>query len=339
MGPTAVPGLIHLLNTKDTGLRKLTWSLAKRLPRKPRAFFFTKFPWPDPNDACIAGAKGLGIIGPEASAAVPALARALHSPVREVSLEAATALGRIGPVSVPPLIKALSDKDPEVRHLAAFSLGEIGPAARAAVPHLVPLLAENNESLRSSTAYSLSRIGSTEPPPVLDLLTNGDTVTRQAAAQVLLQYYVSLQGAITVLEKLTHDQSAAVRDQAIQNLAAAREGNRVALELAVRALKDQDVQVRIRALTILAQPAEHTQAEVGPLIECPRDKSASLRAGAAQILGEMGAVATPSIPALQAAQQDQDETVRKTAQETLKRLQPGSASTPVRAEVGLPSAR
>src|SRR6266446_7008916 len=47
MGGKAVPGLIHLLETKDPGLRRRAWALAKRLPRKWRAAFFRDVNWPD----------------------------------------------------------------------------------------------------------------------------------------------------------------------------------------------------------------------------------------------------------------------------------------------------
>jgi hypothetical protein len=83
-------------------------------------------------------AEALGRLGPEARAAVPALAAAASDPLPEVRWRAIWALGRIGPAAgaaVPVLRAALSD--PEVCWRAAEALGGIGPGAVAAVPDLV----------------------------------------------------------------------------------------------------------------------------------------------------------------------------------------------------------
>ncbi len=329
MGVKAVPGLIRLVNTKNTGSRKLVWSLATRLPRKPRAWFFREFPWPDPNEACVDGARGLGIIGPEAQSAVPALARALRSPAGGVSLEAAAALGHIGKASVPALISALHDDDPQVRHAAVFALGEIGPEAGAAVSVLIPLLNTTNAALRSSAAYSLLRIGLPELPALVDLARHGVDGAREAAAQVLLQYQASFRQAMPALAKLAADESPAVRQQALAMLGAIREADAMAVYLATRALKDPIEPVRLEAIAALGKLSAQTQVAAQPLIDCLHDESSAVREAAAAALGRMGAPASQAIPSLAALVEDRDPSVRAAANEALRMLRPAATATPV----------
>lgn len=87
-------------------------------------------------------ADALGLLGPNALPAAPALVRLLGDEHEIVRARAATALGGIGtasPLVVPALIKALGDPDHDVRASAAAALGQVGPAAAEAVPALVRL--------------------------------------------------------------------------------------------------------------------------------------------------------------------------------------------------------
>jgi HEAT repeat protein len=90
----------------------------------------------DPNVRGEA-ARGLGEIGPIASAAVPALADALKDPVDGVRERAAVALGQIGPAAkdaIPALVAALKDDNPEVQQAATEALERIGSADREDSP-------------------------------------------------------------------------------------------------------------------------------------------------------------------------------------------------------------
>lgn len=332
LGVQAVPGLIRLVQTKNTGLRKLGWAVAKRLPRRPRAWFFLHVQWPDPNDACVAGAKGLAIIGPDAHAAVPALARVLRGPVPAVRLDCAAALGRIGKASVPVLIDALSDKNLEVRHAAAYALGEVGPDAQAAVPGLIPLLNETNAPLRASVAYSLSRIGLPDLPSLLEVLSHGDSAARDAAAKVLLQYHQELRQALFAFFRQGSAESAEVRQQALDNLGTVREGDLLTIYIATRGLKDLSVPVRLSAITALAQLGSQAQAVaqmvVPQLIESLKDESPLIRANAAQALSRYGTNAGAAVPALNALVQDENESVSAMAKEALRLIRVSTNNLP-----------
>lgn len=108
VGEPAVPGLVDMLRSGDTRLRK---TAATTL-------------W------------GLGAKGKDA---VPALAEMLADPDAELRLAAAMALDNMGPAAadaVPALVKALKDPEGEVRQWSAKALGHIGPAAASAIPAL-----------------------------------------------------------------------------------------------------------------------------------------------------------------------------------------------------------
>jgi len=326
MGPTAVPGLVKLLQTKDPGLRRRAWAIAVKLPRRLRAWFFKDVNWPDPNDVHAAAAKALGLIGPEAQPAVPALARSLHDQSRQVRLEAATAMARIGKVSVPMLVEALHDPDPEVRHAAAYALGEIGPEAHAAVPRLLEMLSETNGPLRTSVAYSLGRIGPSDLSALVNLLEHGSAASQVEAAKLLVGYYRSLRRTIPAIGKRATNESPAIRQQALESLSVIRDAQALALSITLRSLKDPAVEVRLAATTALCQMGLPSQAVVKPLSECLSDESPAVRASAAQSLGNLGPVAKSAVPALTASLDDKEERVRTSAREALQLIQPTNSS-------------
>jgi HEAT repeat protein len=113
--------------------------------------------------ARVSASLALARIDPkEEGAAVPALAAALKEGAAEVRAAAAAALGKLGPAggrAVPELTKALEDGDPRVRWAAADALGQIGPAAKAAVPALLDVLKDERASVRALAAQALGEIG------------------------------------------------------------------------------------------------------------------------------------------------------------------------------------
>jgi len=94
---------------------------------------------------------------------------AIEKRIEELSSEssydrlcAADALGRMGPeaeAAVPALAHALKDQDILVRIAAAEALGKMGPAAKGAVPALNGALQDDNEAVRWYAEYALQQIG------------------------------------------------------------------------------------------------------------------------------------------------------------------------------------
>ena len=106
--------------------------------------------------------QALGLIGPEASEAVPLLIQALEGDEDwSVRSNAARALGWMESDAsevVPTLIQALGDESEHVRSAAADALGEFGAQAWDAIPALMELLADEYAGARSSAARALRDI-------------------------------------------------------------------------------------------------------------------------------------------------------------------------------------
>ena len=111
-----------------------------------------------------AAVSGLGRMGSVAAPAAPGLVELLQSARdTETRVEAAEALGRIGPkcapVAVPALAKAAqSDNWPKVRSTSLTALGEMGPAAKEAIPVLRAALKDPDGWISGAATRALFRV-------------------------------------------------------------------------------------------------------------------------------------------------------------------------------------
>ncbi|MEO1399912.1 MAG: HEAT repeat domain-containing protein [Cyanobacteria bacterium J06635_1] len=133
IGPAAraaIPALVELLGER-TAVRALAGIGAASVPELIEA---AKSP-----DATVQrnAVEALGLIGPEAAAAVPLLGRLMSSSDLSLRAQVFRALTNIGRPAVPTLITALDA--PSLRAMAAISLGNIGPEAEAAIPALLEI--------------------------------------------------------------------------------------------------------------------------------------------------------------------------------------------------------
>src|SRR5262245_54045395 len=78
MGPAAVPGLVTLLHAREPFFKTQFLAICKRLPAGLTARLFGKLTMPDYRRIRWSAAEGLGTIGPDAKAAIPALGRILQ---------------------------------------------------------------------------------------------------------------------------------------------------------------------------------------------------------------------------------------------------------------------
>ncbi len=177
MGPiaqAAVPALINLLKDRDNEVRHKAYDafvavLAGADKQTGVAIFSAALKHQDP-EIREAFAMGLGEMGVEAKAVVPALVEALTDSSRRVRQEVAHTLGKMGveaKAAVPALIKALQDEDDDFREQAIEVLGGLGSEAKAAVPGLIALLKENTDRLPQQAASALAKIGPAAVPALL----------------------------------------------------------------------------------------------------------------------------------------------------------------------------
>ena len=103
-------------------------------------------------------------------------------------LQAALALGNIGPAAVAPLTKAAASEDAAVRFYAIWGLAFVGPPAKSATPIVVKALADASADVRRKAAYALGRIDADADqvaPALVNALGDSDADVRQTAATSL----------------------------------------------------------------------------------------------------------------------------------------------------------
>jgi HEAT repeat protein len=100
-------------------------------------------------------AYALGYMGPKGT---DELLKQLQEGTNLVAMRAAYGLQGSGPVSVPGLIKTLGHPEEKRRALAAFVLGMHGTAASEAVPSLIAILGDKSEWVRRNVIEALGMI-------------------------------------------------------------------------------------------------------------------------------------------------------------------------------------
>lgn len=167
----------------------------------------------------------LAAIGPRA---IPALIRAVNSPVHSVACNAAHGLIAIGKKSLPALLEALKaeTEHDQTRGYMAFALGELGEAAYEAVPALIEQLQDKTTFVRQHAAEALGLIrrptSLVVPALCQTLLNDPDNFTRFTAALALARVGKEAADAVPSLEKALSDPYRYVPAQASEALARIR---------------------------------------------------------------------------------------------------------------------
>jgi HEAT repeat protein len=251
LGSIAVPGLVDLLDRRDSFFRKWIWNSAGRWPFRLRQSVLSRIRAPLAQEVRLASVHALGFLGPQAAEARPALARALRDEDRAVAHGAALALAQTGTNAIPLLIQALSDRRPEVRVEAAFGLGQMGADAEAAVPALVKCLSDPSESVHLASAHSLSNMGGASISKLIEVVKNERGRARRGAAKAIGWAYPSRRLSVPPLLEMVRDEDPASRKQAIETLAALNATSEPVIAALTEALKDPVMQVRLAATDAL----------------------------------------------------------------------------------------
>jgi HEAT repeat protein len=136
--PQAVDALLEVLGTRSEELVQAALASLRTLGAGP-GLAGTVSDEGAPAKKRVLAARGLRLL--KDSQALPALTRALKSPLLELRKEGCLGLGLLGaPGSVDPLIEVMAgDPEPMVRYLAANALGRIpSPRGRAALEERLP---------------------------------------------------------------------------------------------------------------------------------------------------------------------------------------------------------
>lgn len=142
-------------------------------------------------------ARTIGKLGPEARAAVPALAAMLDDPFRhdppvidEAVIDALARIGNAARPAVPALVR-VSGRDPDIERAAAAAVDQIllsPPAGPADVPGLMRDLRDRDASVRVRAAKALGTLGAAGRPAVpllVEALKDSDVDVRLLALKAL----------------------------------------------------------------------------------------------------------------------------------------------------------
>lgn len=210
-------------------------------------------------------AESLGVIGPPAQSAVPALIRASGDESESLRRKTLAALGSVGggaAVAVPALLEAmLLDASPAVRDAAMEALGKVGPVA---LPFLEQLLEDEDPEARWRSATAIGRMGTSGRP------------------------------AAPALVKVIDDESPLVRMSALEALAAVSAERDSLLQPIVKELASDDRQHRMRAFRLLTSLGAEARAAVPSLRELQNDPRAQVRRAAAEALEKIEAQTRPA---------------------------------------------
>jgi HEAT repeat protein len=145
-------------------------------------------------DDRIQAARGLGVIGPNAVAALPELAKALNDSSYGVRAESCKSLARVGErakAMIPRMEGLLTDAAPVVRVQAARAICLLqGEATEMALKVLIESLEDASKMVRKEAALAvgdLKQDGSKAEPGILALMRDEDADVRQAARTALRQ--------------------------------------------------------------------------------------------------------------------------------------------------------
>lgn len=296
------------------------------------------------------------------SASIPYLMGALVSSNQFLIETAGQTLEKINPQwfrtpeashAVPRLAKALSDSEWYVRHSAADVLGKIGPGAIKAVPYLVKALADKNKTVRSVAKDSLNKVTIRKPAPsespdedseqipeedkeirrLLKDMESNDVAVRLSAVEALGNMEAEASEAVPHLTAALADRENDIREAAA--LALAKIDPKWNESETVQNLIPQFISalaheigtaydVPDEALVKIGTPAVH------PLVEAMADQNQTIVRAVPQILRRIDPKwprsegALKAVPRLAQALSDSHWSVRHSAAAVLARIGPGA---------------
>lgn len=310
IGPEeAVPALIEALNHEDAVVRRRAASALGRMGHGRSA-------------GRIPGSR-------EAVEAIPVLIEALKDDDDSVVGSAASALGSMGvdaKEAVPALIEVLTEGSGEdARFFVVRALGELGQAGKEAVPVLTELLDDDHPLVRRAAEEALAKMGVDTDDAIgklLLILSDADEhlQTRAKAARALGQSGPAAKEAIPALiDILDHEQHWVIRGPAARALGMFGPEAKEAVPALIRAVNDEHPWADpAAAAAAVGMPAPVPAHQLVVL----RNKQDGVRSTAAWSLGQIGRAAKAALPALENALLDENERIRSTAEEALKKIDP-----------------
>ena len=209
-------------------------------------------------------AQGIGRLGANGAAALPALEHALANDkdpnVRQSSASSIGQLGVAGAAALPVVTKALSDDDaPVVRARAAYVIVELGNANATELPALELALKDDDEEVRSAAATAIGKFGPGAADaihPLIEAMSDSKNDKPSAAGESvadIASHSLASIGppAVPALTAALQSSDVVVRRGAVRALERIRQLPNETIAALTRALQDKDDEVSVHAADAL----------------------------------------------------------------------------------------
>ena len=321
IGTNAVPYLVTTLHAKDSRFKTKCMEL---LSRQRWVNFHFRDDLLRRDDAL----RGLAVLGPDARAAIPEIAKllddrnlaqmaaytlhqigadavplltqALKSTNKWARSEAAGFLGASGDeASVSSLIAALKDSDFITKSKAARSLSRFPQQADVIVPALIGCLNDPDDTFRMNAARALGAFGEKAKPAfpsLMKMVTNTNYQESTTAAAVLMK--IDSEAALTAFIKNLESEDVEVRRTTAWALMITKAKGKRAVPALVKCLKDPDSKLKQNAAVALREIAEEPELVVPALMDNLKDPDLKVRSITAIALSSFGETAKPAVPTI-----------------------------------------
>lgn len=273
--------------------------------------------------------KALGELGLVAKSAVPALSKLLKDEDLEVRAQAAVSTWKItgaATKSMEVVIELLRGDNRRGRYHAIEAIFVMQDDAKDAAPVLCELSTKLNGFERERVVHALGYVG--VQPGVIEALVSHLTdkrwEVRLHAAQSLGNLTINdpdghTKYAVPGLIEATNDKVAVIRFISFQTLAEIGPNARPAVPRLLEALKDEkDIETCVMAAQALWRIDGQHKVVIPVLIDALKKKDG--KRWAAYTLGEIGTLAKASVPFLIETLKDENEYIRETAAQALKKI-------------------
>lgn len=249
LGPRAVPTLIRAIRRPDP---VLAWPLLEASARWAPATYGTLIRWLGIGSIRAArrhALVALAILGPAAEPAVPALARLIRRPpsTRNAGewMQAAYALGRVGPAAAQPLATVFSEAPVSLHAHLLNALADLGPQAVDAIPTVLSAFERKPDSPWAALAQFLRAAGGDKALAHLyPMLADEDVVLRMRIRDVLSQIAETNLDARAALIEASTTEPGPVRLELLRLLGRLERLHTTVAHRMVRALEEPDQAMR-----------------------------------------------------------------------------------------------
>jgi HEAT repeat protein len=262
------------------------------------------------------------ILGDQAAAAIPLMARLADDEAKSVRCRALDALGATrNQAAVPHLMRFLDNPDGDLKWYAAQGLSNIGPSAKEAIPtlhklarHIIDRGSDPNQ-MHEEVLLALTRIGPAAAPAMVEIASDikNPTDVRVAYLKGLGEMIPHPRAALPGLTDALRDKSDAVRETAVRSL---REFGSVAKQTIpglTDSLRDKSYGVRIQAAATILVMSPQDKTAFNTLLECLRVNDIAAKCNACDEIARLGESAESAIPEIEKCLKDSSARVRESA--------------------------